>query len=63
MVERQMRQSILMVGSFWYSAWVDAGQPNMRNLIRNTQTLEEKKKIQEEEKLYQNGKAIGRPET
>jgi hypothetical protein len=62
MVERQMRQSILKVGSFWYSAWVDAGQPNMRNLVRTSQTLEEKKKIEEEEKLYQNGKAIGRPE-
>lgn len=62
MVERQMRQSILKVGSFWYSAWVDAGQPNMRNLVRTTQTIEEKKKIEEEEKLYQNGKAIGRPE-
>jgi hypothetical protein len=29
MVERQMRASILSVGSFWYSAWVDAGQPNL----------------------------------
>lgn len=63
MVERQMRKSILNVGSFWYSAWVDAGQPDMRNLIRITQTPEEKKRIQEEEKLYQRGKAIGRPET
>jgi hypothetical protein len=63
MVERQMRSSILDVGSFWYSAWVDAGQPNMRNLVRTSQTAEEKKKVQEEEKLYQNGKAIGRPET
>lgn len=29
MVERQMRSSILSVGSFWYSAWVDAGQPDL----------------------------------
>jgi hypothetical protein len=29
MVERQMRASILSVGSFWYSAWVDAGQPTL----------------------------------
>src|SRR5690606_30765940 len=29
MVERQMRLSILSVGSFWFSAWVDAGQPQM----------------------------------
>ncbi len=29
MVERQMRKSILAIGCIWYSAWVDAGQPNM----------------------------------
>jgi hypothetical protein len=29
MVERQMRASILAVGSFWYSAWIDAGQPEL----------------------------------
>lgn len=27
MVERRMRQSIHSVASYWYSAWVDAGQP------------------------------------
>jgi hypothetical protein len=27
MVERQMRSSILSIGSYWYSAWIDAGQP------------------------------------
>lgn len=27
MIERQLRASILSVGSFWYSAWLDAGQP------------------------------------
>lgn len=26
-VERRMRCAIMMVGSYWYSAWVDAGQP------------------------------------
>ncbi len=28
-VERRLRLSILRVASFWYSAWVDAGQPNL----------------------------------
>lgn len=28
MVERQMRSSIVSIGSVWYSAWIDAGQPN-----------------------------------
>jgi len=31
MVERQMRSSILATGSFWYSAWIDAGQPDLKN--------------------------------
>ncbi|MBK0382669.1 S1/P1 Nuclease [Pedobacter sp. SD-b] len=62
MVERQMRSSILDVGSFWYSAWVDAGQPDMKNLIKETITLEEKKKTEKEEQLYLKGKALGRPE-
>jgi len=29
MVERQMRSSILEIGNFWYTAWVDAGQPSL----------------------------------
>jgi hypothetical protein len=32
MVERQMRASILAIGSYWYSAWVDAGQPTLENM-------------------------------
>ncbi|HZY81242.1 MAG TPA: zinc dependent phospholipase C family protein [Cyclobacteriaceae bacterium] len=31
MVERRMRSSIHMVGNLWYSAWVDAGQPDLKN--------------------------------
>jgi hypothetical protein len=29
MVERRMRASIIAVGSIWYTAWVDAGKPNL----------------------------------
>ncbi len=32
MVERRMRGSIHSIGNFWYSAWVDAGQPDLRRL-------------------------------
>lgn len=28
-VERRMRASVIMIGSMWFSAWVDAGQPNL----------------------------------
>ncbi|MFI5204021.1 MAG: hypothetical protein ACHQF2_05945 [Flavobacteriales bacterium] len=33
MVERRMRDAIIMVGSFWYSAWVKAGQPDLNKLV------------------------------
>lgn len=32
MVERRMRGSILMVASCWYTAWVNAGQPDLKPL-------------------------------
>lgn len=41
MVERQMRRSIKMTGDLWYSAWVDAGQPDLKKLIDYTPTEEE----------------------
>lgn len=32
-VERQMRASVKMIGNFWYTAWVDAGQPDLWELL------------------------------
>ena len=34
MVERRMRSSIQAIASFWYTAWVDAGQPDLKNLSK-----------------------------
>lgn len=48
MVERQMRGAIKMIGDFWYTAWVDAGQPDLKALIDYTPTEEELKKNREE---------------
>lgn len=62
MVERRMRSSIRMVGSFWYTAWVNAGKPDLRKLVNKELTEEERLQIEEEEKLYQQGKILGRPE-
>jgi hypothetical protein len=33
-VERRMRESIKMIGDFWYTCWIDAGQPDLQSLIR-----------------------------
>lgn len=41
MVERQMRGAIKMIGDFWYTAWADAGQPDLKTLIKYTPTEEE----------------------
>ena len=32
-VERQMRASVKMVGDFWLTCWVDAGQPDLDTLL------------------------------
>jgi len=44
MVERQMRRSVKMVGDLWYTAWVDAGQPDLQRLIDYSPSEEELKK-------------------
>ena len=33
MVERQFRASVKMTGDIWFTAWVDAGQPDLKALI------------------------------
>lgn len=64
-VERRMRASILAVGSIWYTAWVDAGQPDLNNLKTKADKLNDEQRkalIAEEQKLLQEQKMIGRPE-
>jgi len=58
MVQRRMRSAILEIGSFWYSAWVDAGQPDLNKLVAKPLSPEEKKKIQREAALYNMGKIV-----
>jgi hypothetical protein len=53
-----MRSAILAVGSYWYSAWVDAGQPDLNKLIKEPLTNAEKSKIQKEEALYKSGNVL-----
>lgn len=39
MVERRMKASIKMVGDFWMSCWVKAGQPDLNTLMANGEKL------------------------
>ena len=47
MVERRMRQSIFAVASFWYTAWVNAGQPDLSKLSQEKFTENELKEMDE----------------
>ena len=41
MVERRMRQSIFAVASFWLTAWINAGQPDLKQLTNISFSKEE----------------------
>lgn len=53
MVERRMRTAIIGVGSIWYTAWVDAGQPDLSKLTNRQPSEELIKELEELDKLYQ----------
>jgi len=48
MVERQFRASVKMTGDIWYTAWVDAGQPDLKSLINYKPSAEEIEKRKQE---------------
>jgi hypothetical protein len=60
-VERQMRLAIHTISSFWYTAWVDAGQPDLR-LLASELSAEEQERLKMEQKEYEHGPHIMREE-
>jgi len=60
MVERRMRSSIFSVASFWYTAWVEAGQPDLRKMGRLLGTPESLKNLDALQSAWLGGKIIGR---
>lgn len=60
MVESRMRKSIEMVGSLWYTAWVNAGQPNLDELLGKIDHKELQEKEEEERKLLEEKKVKSR---
>ncbi len=62
MVERRMRAAIHAVSSAWYTAWVDAGQPDLSKMDVAPLTAEELKAEADLRKMYETGRIQGRPE-
>jgi hypothetical protein len=59
MVEKQMRASIAAVADFWYTAWVNAGKPDLSGLDPVELTKQNSKPMKKEIKLWKNGKLFG----
>jgi hypothetical protein len=62
MIERRMRQSIYAIASFWFTAWVDAGQPDLTKLTGKEFSEEELKEFEDLNKAWRSASIIGRKE-
>ncbi len=62
MVERRMRQAIFAVASFWYTAWVNAGQPDLSKLTNKNFSESDMKDFADLNDKWQNEKIKGREE-
>jgi len=59
-IELRMQDAVLSVGEVWYSAWIDAGQPDlseMNSVLDDEQLRSEKEEL---DKAYQSGSIMGR---
>jgi hypothetical protein len=59
MVESQMRKAIIATSNFWYTAWVNAGKPNLDDLDSKELTSRNKKNLKNDLKLWKTGKLFG----
>jgi hypothetical protein len=60
MVERRMRQSIYAVASFWYTAWVNAGQPDLKQLANKHFSKADHKEFEVLNQQWKTGQAPSR---
>lgn len=62
MIERRMRSSIYAVASFWYTAWVDAGQPDLTKLSNKNFSEEDLKEFELLNQAWRSNEMNGRKE-
>jgi hypothetical protein len=60
MIERRMQQSISAVASFWYTAWVNAGQPDLKQLVNKTFSEQDRREFEDLNAAWLKGKAKGK---
>ena len=59
MVEKQMRKAITVTASFWYTAWVNAGKPDLSKLDAKELTKRNRKFLKKDLKTFGHGKIFG----
>jgi hypothetical protein len=62
MIERRMQQSVFAVASFWYTAWIDAGQPDLSKLVNTIFTEDDQKEFANLNRAWQSNTMQGRQE-
>lgn len=62
MVERRMRAAIHAVASAWYTAWVEAGQPDLSRVDEPVASTGEQEEEEALKNTYRQGRILGRAE-
>lgn len=62
MVERRMRQSIHTIASFWFTAWINAGQPDLKGMSKQSFSEADVKEFEQLNRMWNTGKMLGRGE-
>lgn len=57
-VNNQLIQSANLVADFWYTAWVNANKPDLKSLLKDGFTKEEKKKLKAEKKAFKKNELL-----
>ena len=60
MVERRMRKAIFSIASFWYTAWINAGQPDLKSLVKQQFKPFEQKQLDDLQRFWKSGKLVAR---
>lgn len=60
MVERRLKESIYAVASIWYTAWVDAGQPDLRKLLNREMPEEDRIEFEKLNNKWREGAISGK---
>ena len=59
MVENQMKKAVTATASFWYTAWVNAGKPDLSSLDAKALTARNAKLLKKDAKLFKKGDLFG----